>query len=191
VSPHTKHPGRALRPTSRPRSDAAVAARTTDHGHVLRGARLIAAYWPGTDQPLLLLEVDPSAIPRLRPGFVRNIDGDSLTIPHHPHAALRANTTMGTLAIHGHDLATVTLPASWAITTTAVLAVLPTPQPPPSSDRHPRARPADLGPRPGSPEAGPGATRTGRMPPAHRFLHLLEAGVALVAEIDVQAASAP
>ncbi|MCP2323603.1 hypothetical protein HDA40_002110 [Hamadaea flava] len=127
-----------------------------------------------------MLDVSSSTIPRLRPGFVRDLTADMLVIPHHPHAILHVGDGRGTLVLRQQAVAAVRLPSSWAHLDTTILAVLP--QPP----REPALRvwqdhPGDDTRLPDIDQRARGSS------PADRFLQSLDAGVALVAEIDVRA----
>jgi hypothetical protein len=142
---------------------------------------LTATVWPGGEEPLLVLDVSPSAVPGLRPGFVRDLTGDLLVIPHHPHAALLTRDDVGTVVLHSRAVATAPLPTWWRTVSSAILAVLPNP----SHDHSLWIWQDFLGDNTGFPACGRGGRPSAS--PVDRFLRLLTDGVALVAEIDVRA----
>ncbi|MEV0269860.1 hypothetical protein AB0H43_13865 [Hamadaea sp. NPDC050747] len=140
---------------------------------------MTATVWPGSQEPLLLLDVSRSVLPRLRPGFARDLTADVLVIPHHPHAHLSIHDGAGSLFLHDRILATASVPASWRAGDNAILAILPSPPPDPAARVwHDSLRDGAI-------------HRTARAwhaaPAEDRFLTLLTEGVALVAEIDIRA----
>ena len=137
------------------------------HTHVVpRGAlrRLIpctpgaltATWWPGSDHPLLVVEVDDTALARLRPWFARKLD-DHVEIPRHPDARVR-RSDRGVCLYIGHTRigGTVAAQPSWLAEPSCTVGLLP----------------ADL-------------TRGDCLTVAAQFAVLLDLGHALVAEVPL------
>ncbi|MEV0270627.1 hypothetical protein AB0H43_17735 [Hamadaea sp. NPDC050747] len=87
--------------------------------------RLTATWWPETDRPLLVAEVEDPVLARLRPWFARQLD-DHVEIPRHPDAHVRSGLRQAYLQI-GHTRVgrAVTADRGWLAEPSCTVGLLP------------------------------------------------------------------
>jgi hypothetical protein len=117
---------------------------------------LTATWWPETDRPLLVAEVDDTVLARLRPWFARKLD-DHVEIPRHPDARVRRGEREACLHIgHTRVGGAAAAQPSWLAEPSCTVGLLP----------------ADL-------------TNGDCLSVAAQFAVLLDLGHALVAEVPI------
>jgi hypothetical protein len=88
-------------------------------------AELTATWWPGSDHPLLVVEVDDAALAQLRPWFARKLD-DHVEIPRHPDAGIRRGKRGACLYIGYTRIGgTVAAQPSWLAEPSCTVGLLP------------------------------------------------------------------